>query len=34
LECEAAIEELKAAALEASAAIGTRLGGVLSDHQP
>lgn len=34
LECDVAIEELRTAALEASAAIGTRLGGVLRDHQP
>jgi HPt (histidine-containing phosphotransfer) domain-containing protein len=32
LECDVAIEELKAAALEASATIGTRLGGVLRDR--
>jgi HPt (histidine-containing phosphotransfer) domain-containing protein len=32
LECEVAIDELKAAALEASAVIGTRLTGVLRDH--
>ena len=32
LECDVAIEELKAAALEASAAIGTLLGGVLRDR--
>jgi HPt (histidine-containing phosphotransfer) domain-containing protein len=34
LECDVAIEELKTAALETSAAIVTRLGGVLRDHQP
>jgi HPt (histidine-containing phosphotransfer) domain-containing protein len=34
LECDVAIEELRTAALEASAAIGTRLGGVLRDRQP
>ncbi len=34
LERDAAIEELKTAALEASAAIGTRLGGILRDRQP
>ncbi len=32
LECDGAVEELRTAALEASAAIGTRLGGVLRDH--
>jgi HPt (histidine-containing phosphotransfer) domain-containing protein len=32
LECDVAIEELKTAALEASAAIGVRLGGVLWDR--
>jgi HPt (histidine-containing phosphotransfer) domain-containing protein len=32
LECDVAIEDLKAEALEVSAAIGTRLGGVLREH--
>src|SRR5580698_8934645 len=32
LECDVAVEDLKAEALEVSAAIGSRLGGVLRDH--
>jgi hypothetical protein len=32
LECDVTIDDLKTAALEASAVIGARLGGVLRDH--